>query len=353
MGAEVYFLQDSDLTRFISLLRKGTVYGTVDREGRSAYEKVSDETEERILLAVAPPVESLKSFLFPAKERVAVYPSSLKEETPSGGMPEESSQTVIGARACDICAMKVLDKIFLEQDVKDPFYESRRKNMVLVTTDCVEAKESCFCNLLGEKPYPEQGYDVNFSPIEGGYLVSSGSEKGQEIVARGKDMLKEASAEQLADRDKRREAVSAELKKQNAEFESKVDAREMPLDQLAAEKWAKLTGTCVECGACNFICPTCHCFLLYDQPCRESSGNERQKTWDSCLLGNYAKMAGVGGMKPTPRPELRDRFENRIRHKFEWMVGNINLLGCVGCGRCIEACMAGLDIRDTFKEFGQ
>ena len=121
-----------------------------------------------------------------------------------------------------------------------------------------------------------------------------------------------------------------------------------------SDMWKEEANTCVECGACNFICPTCHCFFLYDQPQHDSPDHsERQKTWDSCLLSNYAKMAGVGGMKPTPRPEVRSRFENRVRHKFDWMPSNLQLFGCVGCGRCIEACLADLDIRDVFKEFGR
>ena len=67
-------------------------------------------------------------------------------------------------------------------------------------------------------------------------------------------------------------------------------------------------------------------------------------------MANFAKMAGVDGIKPTPRPELRHRFENRVRHKFEWMLENLNVIGCVGCGRCEAACMGGSDMRKVFKE---
>ena len=92
-------------------------------------------------------------------------------------------------------------------------------------------------------------------------------------------------------------------------------------------------------------------FFLFDQRGPGAGENfERHKTWDSCILANFAKMAGVGGLKPTPRPELRSRFENRLRHKFEWMVENLNVIGCVGCGRCEAACMGGSDVKALFKE---
>lgn len=351
MKSEVRFLKKSKLPDFVAKIHQGPVFATVNRDHQSAYEKLSQDDYGQIVMAIAPPVESVKTFLFPARERVAVYPNAGPD---SDGLSKlDEAQTVVGARACDLCALKSLDKIFLEQQVKDPFYEKRRQNTILITTDCVEPKDMCFCSLVGGKPYPEEGFDINISPLDNGYLVSSGSEKGEKMLAQAQELLSDPSEEQIHQRDQRRQQALAKIKEQNSEFETKVAPDKM-VGKQPPEKWDKLSSACVECGACNFICPTCHCFFLYDQPRLESvDQNERKKSWDSCLLGNYAKMAGVGGMKPTPRPELRTRFENRIRHKFDWMPENIQLLGCVGCGRCIEACLAGLDIRDIFKEFGQ
>ena len=49
-------------------------------------------------------------------------------------------------------------------------------------------------------------------------------------------------------------------------------------------------GTCVECGACNAIYPTCHCFLLYDQRSAESMA--RLRLWDCCMVKDFARVAG-------------------------------------------------------------
>ena len=120
------------------------------------------------------------------------------------------------------------------------------------------------------------------------------------------------------------------------------------------KKWNELGCVCVECGACSYICPTCHCFLLYDEPAGGEEGkSKRMRAWDSCLMASYAKMAGVGGVKPTPRPRLASRFENRVRHKFDWMVQNLEEIGCVGCGRCTQACAGGSDIREVIHRLGE
>ena len=350
MKANVNFLKVSDLASITRKLRESSMYGTINTDDRGTYEKIAEDQEGQVLVSVLPPVESIKGFLFPAKERVAVYPSDNEQ----GGLDDNSAaQVIMGARACDLCALTILDKIFLEQDVADPFYKIRRDNTLLITTDCGEIHETCFCHLVDGKPYPKNGFDINFSPVTDGYLVEVGTEKGQAALDQFEAILRQASPEQIKQRDNKRAEVLEQLKLQNKEFKKKIDPAKIS-DNKAAEIWAYLSARCVECGACNFICPTCHCFFLYDQPQHDSPDHsERQKTWDSCLLSNYAKMAGVGGMKPTPRPEVRSRFENRVRHKFDWMPSNLQLFGCVGCGRCIEACLADLDIRDVFKEFGR
>ncbi|MBL7223347.1 MAG: 4Fe-4S dicluster domain-containing protein [Candidatus Brocadiae bacterium] len=120
-------------------------------------------------------------------------------------------------------------------------------------------------------------------------------------------------------------------------------------DASEAELLARTAAVCSECGACTLVCPTCHCFLLYDQLVADDQ-IERVRSLDSCLYASYSRMAGAGGMKPTPRPDLRSRFLNRLLHKFVWLPQSAGLLGCVGCGRCIEADMGGLDLRQFIHQ---
>ena len=346
--AEASFLSESSLGAFLKHTSAERVYGAVADEQGCFYERLDGAVAESAKLAMATPVDSAKSFMFPAKERVAVYPSGQGDSDPLA--PARRSQALVGVRDCDIRALEIIDKVFITELCSDPFYQLRRENTVMIAQDCVEPCERCFCTMVGGKPYSESGFDVNLSPVDGGYVVVAGSEKGGKMLAAGAGCLAAASGEQLAQRDKQREAAVEQLEAQNKEYKPKVAFEKADKDAALARVVGR-AGGCVECGACNFICPTCHCFLLYDQEAGEAAGsNERQKSWDSCLMADYAKMAGVGGMKPTPRPELLNRFNNRIRHKFEWMPDNLDVIGCVGCGRCEATCPAGLVVREVFKE---
>jgi len=356
-AAPPYFIKEPDLRPFLAEMERGPLYGTVaEEEGRSRFERLEPGNIERLALRVAPPVESAKAFLFPVKERVAVYPgpaAAAGDEPVDVGLTEEAPQALAGLRACDLLSVEILDAIFIQDDFEDPFYSLRRKCTLMLTADCIEPAPSCFCNLVGGKPYPDGGFDLNFSPIEGGYLVAIGSEAGKEVVLEKGHVFQPATDTQIAERDRQREAVYRQLEEQNAAYKPARPLEEVLSSPEAAEKWVKLAEACVECGGCTFACPTCHCFTLYDQVSGSGVGpNERIKAWDSCLLSSFAKMAGVGGMKATPRPELRSRCENRLRHKYEWFPQNLGRLGCVGCGRCTEACLGGCDLREVIKELG-
>ncbi len=347
MESVQYYLNGREGIEFLNRISRGTVYATIEHNGQIGYEKIVSLLSIQPELTGLPPIESVKSFYFPARERVAVY-GNCEYSTPSEAEPESIGyQTIIGARTCDLSALKVMDRIFLDQEFHDPFYESRRKNTLLVTVDCVQPGEYCFCNLVGGQPWPLDGYQVHLSPIEGGYLVSFGNGVETFLLDSVKTMLSMATDHQIAQKESNRAGALERLKTWNRGFTPLTSMNDIG----AIEDWGELSCSCVECGACSYVCPTCHCFLLFDQRARSVPEiHIREKSWDSCLLANYAKMAGVGGMKPTPRPELRNRFENRIRHKFEWMVQNLGLIGCVGCGRCRSACLGGSDIRAVIEE---
>jgi len=349
--ATPYFITEEELRVFLAALERGPLFATVADDGRSHFERIGPGEVHLITLRCPPPVESAKPFLFPAKERVAVYPDGPSE--PETGLSDNAPQILLGLRACDLLAVEILDLVMREGDFEDPFYAERREHTLFISSDCVEPADTCFCNLMGGKPYSDGGYDLNLSPVSGGYVVAIGSQTGKELVLERAHSFAEAVAGQLQEREQVRARAREKLDRQNARYEPKVPIEQALVEDDVAARWRKLATACVECGGCSFVCPTCHCFLLYDQFARGRMGeNERIKAWDSCFFGSYARMAGVGGVKSTPRPALAARFENRVRHKFEWFKENLGRLGCVGCGRCSEVCMGGCDLRDVIKEIG-
>jgi len=288
--------------------------------------------------------QSPKSFFLPPVESLGTYGS----EGASATAVEEKTTVLLGVRACELRAWNYLDQVMLAGQFNDPAYKSRRDKTVIVSSDCVDCTDSCFCTLVGGKPFADQGYDVNLTPLGAGFLADVATEKGEAWLAAGD--LAEASDQQLAQRDKMRQEMTRRLQDQNVRFDFAASDQVQPkLPNDGDSRWQRFAADCVECGACTNICPTCHCFYLYDQVLGPEQF-ERVRNWDSCLLGTYHRMAGGVHMKLSPRPALFNRLANRVLHKFAYSPQQYGLLGCVGCGRCIDACLGSIDIRQVVQE---
>jgi len=346
------FVSEKDLKEFLSRVSPGALYGSYLRDEAHIFGRIDDLEKVELGLRIARSPVPAKTVFAPLRERVAVYPS--RDYHWEVEIPEESLPTVLGIRGCDLRALEFLDLIFLEDEVQEPFYAARRKNTVMITTDCAEIAPSCFCTVLGTPPYPEKGFDINLSPIEAGFVVEAGSERGEELLAEAQGLMREASDEQVAQRDAMRQKTIDALNEQNAPYKFDKPIAQIVTEGKESEKWHKLVVPCVECGACTHICPTCYCFYLYDQPTEYREGlSERVKGYDSCLYADYGKMAGVGGMKPTPRPTLAARLRHRFLHKYCWAPEKYDVFGCTGCGRCKDACSGAIDVREVIKELAE
>ena len=117
----------------------------------------------------------VKEFLFPLRELAAIFPEPLEPK-------DIKPFAVFGLKECDLRSIDVLDKVFTEKDFEDPFYVKRRENMFIISTDCFDPAESCICNFLSGKPFAKDGYDLNVSKVNSGFVVEVGSEKGQAFV---------------------------------------------------------------------------------------------------------------------------------------------------------------------------
>ena len=292
------------------------------------------------------PAQSSKGFFLPALESVGSYGREA-----SATAVEVRPMVLLGIRACELRARTYLDKVMLEGEFDDQVYAARREATTIISCDCVDVAESCFCTLVDGKPYPTEGYDLNLTAIDGGFIAEVATEKGLEWL--GDSDIKQPTDEQLAKRQSLRDQAVARLQKQNTEFTfSATDELQPQLPEGDLPEWQKFASDCVECGACTHICPTCHCFYLYDQTLGPEEF-ERVRTWDSCLLSTYHRMAGGKNMKLTPRPSLSSRLANRVLHKFTYSPQQYQFLGCVGCGRCIDACLGAIDIRQVVQELGK
>jgi sulfhydrogenase subunit beta (sulfur reductase) len=345
--SKMLFFSEAGLSRLLEAIQASEVYAAVRREQGPEYSRLQKVSEAEVALRQPRPSASPKAFLQPARERVAVYSAAGFDADAS--RPVGGDRALVGLRACDLAAIAYLDKVFREGDFADPFYEARRRAEFLVGVDCTAVHENCFCAAVGGRPFAESGFDLNLTPLESGYLVEVGSEKGQEVVDRAGDAAREPTDDEMRQREAARQQAKSQVEEQSGGLRVTEQVQALLAAKQSTGELGEMASRCVECAACTFICPTCHCFYLYDQVGGEENF-ERIRTWDSCILGDYSRMAGPAGAKPTPRPSLRNRCANRLLHKYVFSPQQYGMLGCTGCGRCIEACCGKIDIREVLRE---
>ena len=285
------------------------------------------------------PVEPLKSVVFRPREQVGALGGD-------GAVPPVSERVLIGVKNCDLSALAIHDHVFLDTEPVDPFYAELRKNTIIVSCDCTDARDVCFCPMVNEQPYAKEGFDINLSACSEGYVAESGSERGEKLLKELESCLAPAEESALKNRDESRAEMTERVRGLAARkgLTSGSDYRQAIQKAAEAPLWGEFAQDCVECGACNFICCTCHCFLLADGTSKDNEPT-RVKQWDSCLYRNFARVAGGAN----PRGHRADRLFNRFDKKFNFFPEVLGRYACDGCGRCIEACTGKIDIRDVLK----
>ena len=324
-------------------------------EGIIPYRSLGEAERRQVALRGTRSPFPAKSFFLPVRESLAEYGPGVDLEEGSKRESRSKPFALVNLRSCDLQAIGVLDHVFLEGDFVDPFYKARRDSVLVVSVDCLNATEYCFCNMVGYEPFVKNDLGLNLSPVSGGYVVRSESAKGAEVLKDfyGSDaVVRETQHQEMQ---QNQAAILAQLQDNGEKFACSRSYYEILKASIPEDKWNDLFSTCVECASCTNICPTCYCFYMFDQKKSPEAKEayEKLRSWDSCLLADYSRMAGVGGVKPNPRPRIRTRYENRFRHKYEYFYETYKQYGCTGCGRCSEACMGATDPREVMRVLSQ
>ena len=331
-----FYINRTDWEKFLAQISKTyRIYAPQEVAGDLAYQLLAPENVNKTIYGTYRAVQPLKTFF------------SLPQEKVTESTPQPDKMIVLGVKNCDLKAISVMDKIFLEGDFVDPFYRERRENTLIISSDCYQPKDTCFCALLDNNPFPEGGFDINLSPIDNGFLLEVGSPKGESFIAPIREDLKEATSDLIEKREKKRKEAKEIVIEKNKEFKTGRPFPTVVKEEYASPEWEEAAKTCVECGACTNICPSCYCFLLVDT--KDEDKFPKVKFWDSCQHTGFARVAaGIN-----PRAKLYERLRNRYLCKYEYRPENFGIVACTGCGRCVEACQGKIDKREVIKKLDE
>ncbi len=250
--------------------------------------------------------------------------------------PVEAKPTVLLLlRPCDVAGLRALDAVMRWDFVDEPF-EARRKATVLVALGCraPASRDSCFCEAAGLDPRWAEAADVMITrlPDQGAarYELSALTDSGREILS-GSTLP--ASGQRPG-----REPIGTVP----VEID---DARAWMRGHFDDPAWRRVTESCIGCGTCAFVCPSCHCFDIVDEG--DWRRGERVRIWDSCAFEPFTLHASGHN----PRPRQWNRWRQRAYHKLVYYPDKFGKLLCTGCGRCVDACPAGMDLIEILQGF--
>ncbi len=335
------------------VIRKETLAGIVGKlAGKMrvcAPMKAEDEVLFRVLEAGEKPLiefanakNAPKNFLFPRTETLLKFTRTGKGMVFAGDQKDGGETLLFGVRPCDARSFTLLDMLFDQEKYRDPYYLDKREKTTVVALGCVRPPyTTCFCTSVGGAPLSSEGVDILLMDLGEAYLAEFLTPKGEALrEAFGGTPAGEAE-------EKQKETIATQAAE---EIRSRIPAREIkPILDARFEDpfWNTLHQKCLACGTCTYLCPTCHCFDISDEVKR--ADGIRIRNWDSCMFPMFTKETSGHN----PRPSQKERWRQRVMHKFRYYVDNFGAIACVGCGRCVMACPVNLDIRKVVADIAK
>lgn len=276
---------------------------------------------------------SWKRHLLPPSERlVQIRRRDEALEVQPEPMPAEPV-ALLGVRACELAGMGVLDRVLTGGPFVDGRYARRRDDALVVAVHCLEPGGLCFCASMDTGPKVGAGFDLCLTELSDRFLIEVGSPRGQAIVD---DLATEPASPQ----DRRTQRTALERARESMGRALHTD--DLPgrlMASLDHPRWAEVASRCLSCGSCTQVCPTCFCHAVDHGSVVGQAQSTTERRWESCFTDDHAYVHGG-----TMRPSVRERYRQWLTHKLGSWVSQFGESGCVGCGRCIAWCPAGIDL---------
>ena len=273
---------------------------------------------------------SPKEFLLPQNEQLFCYSEEGIEEALN-----KRKRIIFGVRPCDVSAIGILDRFYLEQE-EDTYYAARRRNTVIISIACNQPDPTCFCLGLGTGPFLKTGFDLQLTDLGDRFVVEAGNDTGTALIKDFSHLFTESTSPDAED------LFETRLMSQSR-FEKMINLEQVRkrirAGTVSNAFWESVALRCFECGGCVYSCPVCTCFNVVDRPYTEDTG-KRFRIWDTCMFKGFSRMAGG----TVPAQNMRERTKRWYHHKLVHWPDQFGTFGCVGCGRCAVACPGTIDM---------
>jgi ferredoxin len=244
--------------------------------------------------------------------------------------PAPDRYAFLGVRACDLAALERLDRVLMGDQYVDSGYAARRQALFLIAVTCTECADTCFCTSMGVDPAACTGCDIQLAEhattVEHYFVAKAGTEAGAALLAA-------VGASPC-------EGETAPLPAQTRRVETR-GLREALYESFEHPRWDAVAERCLACGNCTSVCPTCFCTTVEDWSDITQHRAERRRRWDSCFTQTFSYIHGG-----SVRLSVKSRYRQWLTHKFAAWVDQFGSFGCIGCGRCITWCPAGIDVTE-------
>lgn len=361
-GRRSWVLPGNDLSRLIDALQADgrQLVGPTQRDGAIVYDRVRSVTDlpqgwtddqapgryrlarrdDEAFFGYAVGPHSFKKYLFPPEVRM--WSAQRRDD---GGFvvepepPPTERLAFLGVRPCELAAIGIQDRVFLQDKFVDPVYQARRTDVLIVLVHCGVPAGTCFCVSMNTGPRAAEnaGYDLALTEVlaegEQWFLLEAGSPRGAEMAAclALQEATEEhwASAVAVTDRAAEQMGLSLETDRLPEALQALPDHR----------RWLEVADRCLSCANCTLACPTCFCSDVEDVTDLSGDHAERWRRWDSCFTLEHSYVHGG-----SVRTSTRSRYRQWLTHKLSTWHDQFDTSGCVGCGRCVTWCPAEIDL---------
>ncbi len=328
-----YFFDHATMENFLEFLISKSTLVAPQRKGENSFSFEIVKNVADVVFDYPRTIQPLKKYFLPPREVLLSFDVNTNQF--SGQKLSSQNHIFFGIHSYEMQAVKRLDFSF-EKGHPEYQYLKRREDAIFIGISH-SPDEWHFAKAVGIEIEKLDEFSLYLEPVENGFLVF-------EVDSKGKELLDEFDSGYKVD-------APLNLEIQEKHFHTKIKYHHNRLPQVFehvynSKVWDSVAKRCLGCGTCNLLCPTCYCFDVHDEVELDMTSGSRERFWDSCMLNEFAEVAGGENF----REKISSRTRHRLHRKFKYLTKESGELHCVGCGRCSKYCPADISIVEIINE---